>query len=176
MEDTLNPPKKHRGTKPSQNNASGEARDSNGVLLSHLEKEESRQLNVAGVDLEAAHRIVKRTVNENKRIIAKQELDELEAKRKRFKVTSADFIEESDEEENDEPQQTSKKPLSKTQVQDSSSSESSSDSDSSSSEEDTNHLQKKRDQKFKEKKPASKAAVKTIAISSGSKNIGKKAQ
>lgn len=43
-------------------------------------------------------RIVERTVNENKRIINKQELEALEAKNKKFKVSSSDFLKPSSSE------------------------------------------------------------------------------
>eukprot|EP00347_Sterkiella_histriomuscorum_P009243 403341964 len=55
------------------------------------------------IDMEVTNRIVSRTVNENKRIIKQQELEELEAKRKRFKVSSTDFIDDKDDDsDNDE--------------------------------------------------------------------------
>ena len=47
------------------------------------------------INKEATQRIIERTTNENKRIVDKQQIEELEAKRKRFKVSSTDYIESS---------------------------------------------------------------------------------
>ncbi|CDW79302.1 UNKNOWN [Stylonychia lemnae] len=107
-----------------------------------------QQRNQSGLEInkEAANRIIQRTVNENKRIINKQELEELEAKRKRFKVSSTDFI-ESEDSENDESEEEQKnasliqsKSAQKKQDQ-------SNDSNSSDSEEDSKSKVKDKDLK-----------------------------
>lgn len=52
-------------------------------------------------------RIVERTVNENKRIINQQEMEALEAKRKRFKASSTDFKDSSSSSSSSEDEESS---------------------------------------------------------------------
>ena len=56
------------------------------------------------IDKEATQRIIERTTNQNNRIIEQQLLEELEAKRRRFKVSSTDYIESSSDQSESEKQ------------------------------------------------------------------------